>query len=535
MGFELGPRRGQTLEVTTAPDGGPPAAGERGAFEELDLLYRSLCAILYNYVPMSGHPGGSISSGRIVAGLLFDAMDYDLSRPDRADADVVSYAAGHKAMGLYAMWALRDEVARLSAPELLRGLDARLRLEDLLGFRRNPITPTTLFRRVRVTRRPPRAHHHRLATAPRGGPWRRSGWPSRCATGSAATARASRPGGRGRADARAGGRGAGGGHGAAGERHRRGLEPGLDRSRRLPGRRDAGDYVQWDPRELFQLDWNDGRDGMDFAQVGRPARGGAMSTGQPTAVVCTVRAGNTVSRAGPRWRRPPCRPASTALAPTAGGKSCLRARDRAPLRPPQTATGVERTSGGAPAGRLRLEAGAADHRAGAPAAWWRGEAGADADPRYPPRVSVVHDIARQTGASARAVLAPTPPPARRAGPGAPLLNEASSGALIAPPTCCRPPASPPPGRGSGPASGTRPPTRAAACSPSAAFVKTPSPACSPGCRPSAPTSASDPPTARSSRPSATWPPACTASASRPGARPPASRTGRWCSSAPTPA
>src|SRR4051794_20580526 len=108
MGFEPGPRRGQTLDVTAAPSGGSLADAERQAFEELDLLYRSLCAILYNYVPMSGHPGGSISSGRIVAGLLFDSMDYDLSRPDRADADVVSYAAGHKAMGLYAMWALRD-------------------------------------------------------------------------------------------------------------------------------------------------------------------------------------------------------------------------------------------------------------------------------------------------------------------------------------------------------------------------------------------------------------------------------------------
>ena len=29
--------------------------------------------------------------------------------------DVLSYAAGHKAMGLYAMWALRDEVARIAA------------------------------------------------------------------------------------------------------------------------------------------------------------------------------------------------------------------------------------------------------------------------------------------------------------------------------------------------------------------------------------------------------------------------------------
>ena len=37
-------------------------------------------------VPTSGHPGGSISSGRFVAGILFDTLDYDLSQPDREDA-----------------------------------------------------------------------------------------------------------------------------------------------------------------------------------------------------------------------------------------------------------------------------------------------------------------------------------------------------------------------------------------------------------------------------------------------------------------
>jgi len=74
-------------------------------------------------------------------------MDYDLSDPDRPDADLVSYAAGHKAMGLYAMWALRDEVAAVADPALLpAGKEQRLRLEDLLGFRRNPITATPLFR-----------------------------------------------------------------------------------------------------------------------------------------------------------------------------------------------------------------------------------------------------------------------------------------------------------------------------------------------------------------------------------------------------
>ena len=49
-------------------------------------------------------------------------------------------------MGLYALWALRDEVARLAAPELLPADERqRLRLEDLLGFRRNPTTATPLF------------------------------------------------------------------------------------------------------------------------------------------------------------------------------------------------------------------------------------------------------------------------------------------------------------------------------------------------------------------------------------------------------
>lgn len=98
-------------------------------------------------MPTSGHPGGSISSGHFVAGILFDALDYDLSQPDRADADIISYAAGHKAMGLYALWALRDEIARVAAPELLpTDIRDRLRLEDLLGFRRNPITSTPLFK-----------------------------------------------------------------------------------------------------------------------------------------------------------------------------------------------------------------------------------------------------------------------------------------------------------------------------------------------------------------------------------------------------
>ena len=148
MALKFGPRRGTYTDITKKMKGEGFSGEDKKHFENFDLIYRSLCALLYNYVPTSGHPGGSISSGRFVAGILFNTMDYDVSRPDREDADLISYAAGHKALGLYAMWALRNEVIRISAPELLpKDERYQLRLEDLLGFRRNPITQTPLFRR----------------------------------------------------------------------------------------------------------------------------------------------------------------------------------------------------------------------------------------------------------------------------------------------------------------------------------------------------------------------------------------------------
>jgi transketolase len=148
MRLEFGPRRGAYVDINDEikDKGNPLSAEELAHFETFDTIYRSLCALMYNYVPMSGHPGGSVSSGRIVSGVLFDVMDYDAGNPDREDADIISYAAGHKALGLYAMWALRNEVMRIGTPDSLPA-DVRyqLRLEDLLGFRRNPVTKTPLF------------------------------------------------------------------------------------------------------------------------------------------------------------------------------------------------------------------------------------------------------------------------------------------------------------------------------------------------------------------------------------------------------
>jgi len=149
----FGPRRGIYLDARDLLEDDPPplAADELARLESMDLAYRSLCALLYNYVPMSGHPGGSISSGRFVQALLFRTMHYDLADPDREDADLISYSAGHKALGLYALWALRDEVARIAAPQLLpTDLRRRLRLEDLLGFRQNPTKTTPLFAQFRA-------------------------------------------------------------------------------------------------------------------------------------------------------------------------------------------------------------------------------------------------------------------------------------------------------------------------------------------------------------------------------------------------
>ncbi|HAR44481.1 MAG TPA: hypothetical protein DCS07_17930 [Bdellovibrionales bacterium] len=120
------------------------------ALEKSDLIYRAMCAILFNFVPNSGHPGGSISSGRIMQSLIFSSMDYDFNNPDANGADILSYAAGHKAMGLYAGWALRNEIIKISHPELLPSEKFQLRLEDLLGFRRNPVNGTPLFNKFKA-------------------------------------------------------------------------------------------------------------------------------------------------------------------------------------------------------------------------------------------------------------------------------------------------------------------------------------------------------------------------------------------------
>jgi transketolase len=253
---------------------------------------------LYNYA-QSGHPGGSVSSGHIVAALLFDGMDYDVGDPNRSDQDLISYSAGHKALGLYAMWALRDEIMRISQPaQLPDEVNLRLRLEDLLGFRRNVTRQTPLFKRFHskaLDGHPtPATPFVKLATGA-------SGIGVGSSLGLAVAA------------ADIFGEDAPRVHLIEGEG---GLTPGrvaevaafagtaglsnavihvdwnqssIDSDAVTREGTTPGDYVQWDPKEFFYLqDWNviSVPDGFDFGLVLTAQRMAAqMDNGQPTAIV----------------------------------------------------------------------------------------------------------------------------------------------------------------------------------------------------------------------------------------------------------
>ena len=148
MPFALNQKRAVYKDVTEVVQN--PAyrisINDAAVLERLDVVYRTLIAILYNFVPSSGHPGGSISSGRAVSHLIYKGMWYNFANPLEEDADIISYAAGHKALGLYALWALRNECVRKDAPELLPADEIhQLRLEDLLGVRHNSKQGTPLF------------------------------------------------------------------------------------------------------------------------------------------------------------------------------------------------------------------------------------------------------------------------------------------------------------------------------------------------------------------------------------------------------
>jgi len=300
-GYSLGARRGVFIDAgeRVAAEGEPLDAATVSQFDTLDLFYRTLCAVMYNYVPLSGHPGGSISSGRFVMRLLFDAMDYDLARPERRDADIISYAAGHKALGLYALWALRNEVARLAAPELLpHDEKLQLRIEDLLGFRRNPSAQTPLSARLRAKaldgHPTPATPFVRLSTGASGVGLPASlglAWAAADLFGADAPRMHIIEGEGGLTPGRVSEALAAGGTASLGNviLHVDWNQSSIDSNRVCREGETPGDYVQWTPAELAYLhDWNVilVPDGFDWQQIAKAQQMAlALDNGQPTAIV----------------------------------------------------------------------------------------------------------------------------------------------------------------------------------------------------------------------------------------------------------
>lgn len=299
--FKLGPRRGVFINAAhrLLHDGAPLDAAAVAHCEEFDLLYRTLVAVMYNYAPLSGHPGGSISSGRFVSRLLFETMDYGLDQPGRKDADIISYAAGHKALGLYALWALRNEIARIAAPDLLpKDEKFQLRLEDLFGFRRNPVNAAPLAKQLQAKaldgHPTPATPFVRLSTGASG-----VGLPASIglAWGAADLYGTNAPrvhiieGEGGLTPGRVAEALAAAGTASLGHviLHVDWNQASIDSNRVCRDGATPGDYVQWTPTELAYLnDWNViyVPEGFDWQQITLAQRLAlTLTNGQPTAIV----------------------------------------------------------------------------------------------------------------------------------------------------------------------------------------------------------------------------------------------------------
>lgn len=266
--------------------------------KKLEVLYRSLCAVLYNYVPLSGHPGGSISSGPIVLNLVYNIMAYDLKEPYQTGFDILSYAAGHKALGLYALSAIRNEIAKTYASELLPKEAWQLRLEDLLGFRKAPTTNTKYFKEFNsksLDGHPePLTPFVCLATGASGVGF---GASVGLALGAAINYKEKAP--KVNVLEGEGGLTAGRVAEALAIASRSGLDnliihldwnqASIDSDKVCAENGQAGDYVAWQPSELFYingLNVIEVDDGSDFAQIYAAQKfANTLNNGQPTAIV----------------------------------------------------------------------------------------------------------------------------------------------------------------------------------------------------------------------------------------------------------
>ncbi len=296
--LEFGARRGVYIDITDFPDKPEPVSENAiNCLNDFDLWYRTLCAILYNFAS-SGHPGGSISSGHMVAAALIETMDYNVGDPDQPDADLISYAAGHKALGLYAMWASRNEMVRIGRPELLPKPAKQMRLEDMLGFRRNPVHDTPLFKKFKAKpldgHPTPLTPFLKIATGPSG-----VGVPSSLGLALGALDRYGKDAPRvhiiegegGMTPGRVSEAAAAASAGQYGNviMHIDWNQASIDSNSVCRDGNKPGEYVQWNPLEFFYLhDWNViwVPDGFDFDMVIRAQKmAKAGLSDQPTAIV----------------------------------------------------------------------------------------------------------------------------------------------------------------------------------------------------------------------------------------------------------
>ena len=98
--------------------------GQLDSLEFFDLCYRSLCSVMFNHAS-SGHPGGSVSSGRIVQSLVFNRMDYDIGNPMDRTADILSYATSRS--GRWLRWArlISPYIRSATSIDLTSGWEAK--------------------------------------------------------------------------------------------------------------------------------------------------------------------------------------------------------------------------------------------------------------------------------------------------------------------------------------------------------------------------------------------------------------------------
>jgi len=120
--------------------------------ERIFTAYRAIVIMLFNYA-QSGHPGGSISAGRIILNLMLNEnTKIDITDLDRPDSDIIGFAAGHKALGLYSFLGLLFEIVKLKDPKLYNSIGHKIRFEDLLGFRKNAVTTLPLLKKFNSKR-----------------------------------------------------------------------------------------------------------------------------------------------------------------------------------------------------------------------------------------------------------------------------------------------------------------------------------------------------------------------------------------------